>query len=148
MNDDFPAAAFRFSVFIEAATSDASFREVSGISEEIDTELVREGGENRFAYQLPKAVKPSRLVLKRGVAPLQSPLVIWCRRTFEAGLGAPLSPRLLKVSLLDADSNPLRSWSFANAWPVKWSVDGFQSQKNEVAMESVELVYTALTRTE
>ena len=148
MSDLFPAAtAFRFSVYLEAAKADASFQEVSGIGEEIETELVREGGENRFAYHLPKAIKPSRLVLKRGVAPAKSSLVMWCRRTFETGLAWPLSPRLVKVSLLDAESQPLRSWSFSHAYPVKWSVDPFQSQKNEVAMETVELVYTALERT-
>lgn len=141
--DAYPPSAFYFSVSLGggSADADASFREVSGIGPEMDTETVAEGGENRFVYQLPKSVKHPRLVLKRGVAPLSSALVAWCRDVLEGGLAQAVVPKLLQVSLLNQDGQPLRTWSFANAYPVKWEVEPFNSTKNEVAMEKIELSY-------
>jgi len=140
---DYPPAAFYFTVAFGTAARDAdcSFQEVSGIGSEMETETVVEGGENRFVYQLPKAVKHQRLVLKRGVAPFKSRLVTWCREVLEGDLAKPLGTQRLQVHLLDERGEPLRSWSFENAYPVKWDVEPFQSNRNEVALEKVELTY-------
>ena len=100
-----------------------------------------EGGENRFVHQLPKAMKNPRLTLKRGVAALDSQLVAWCRNVLEGGLVRPIVPKLLHVFLLDANGAPLRAWSFANAYPVRWEVESFNSTKNELALEKIELSY-------
>lgn len=139
----YPPVAFHFAVSfgIPGRDADCAFREVSGIAAEMDTETVVEGGENRFVYQLPKAVKHPRLVLKRGVAPFTSRLVTWCRDVLEGGLSYPVTTKLMRVSLLDEAGQGLRVWSFENAYPVKWEVEPFQSSKNEVAIEKVELAY-------
>jgi len=144
----YPPVAFHFRVSFGTATRDAdcSFREVSGIAAEMDTETLVEGGENRFVYTLPKAVKHPRLVLKRGVAPYTSRLVTWCRDVLEGGLGQPVTTKLLQVALLDEAGQPLRLWTFDGAYPVKWDVEPFQSSKNEVALEKVELAYLNVKR--
>ncbi|MEX8518892.1 MAG: phage tail protein [Leptothrix sp. (in: b-proteobacteria)] len=139
----YPPVAFHFAVSFGTASRDAdcSFSEVSGISSEMETETVVEGGENRYVYQLPKAVKHQRLVLKRGVAPFSSRLVSWCRDVLEGGLTRPVTTKLMRVTLLDATGQPLRVWSFDGAFPVKWDVEPFQSTKSDVALEKVELSY-------
>jgi phage tail-like protein len=139
----YPPVAFHFVVSfgMPALDPDCAFREVSGIGPEMELESVPEGGENRFTWQLPKAVKHPRLVLKRGVGPYTSRLVTWCRNVFEGGLEQPVVPKLMWVALLDETRIPIRLWSFANALPVKWEVEAFNSTKNEVAMEKVELAY-------
>jgi phage tail-like protein len=144
----YPPVAFHFVVSFGAPAQDAdcSFREVSGIGPEMETESVVEGGENRFVWQLPKAVKHPRLVLKRGVGPFDSRLVTWCRDVLEGGLNQSVSTKLVRVGLLDENGQTLRVWSFENAYPVKWEVEPFQSTKNEVAMEKVELVYQSCKR--
>ncbi len=135
--------AFQFSVSFGSTTSlrEAAFREVSGIETEMEVEAVAEGGENRFVHQLPKGTKHPRLVLKRGVAANGTALVTWCKRILEGGLATPIDTKLLQVFLLDAAGNPLRGWAFENAYPVKWSIEGFDSTKNQVALETLELVY-------
>lgn len=140
---DYPPAAFHFTVTFGTETRDAdcSFQEVSGIGAEMETESVVEGGENRFVHQLPKTVKHPRLMLKRGVAPFSSRLVTWCREVLEGDLSQPLKPRTLHVHLLDEKGEPLRGWSFENTYPVKWDVEPFQSNRNEVALEKIELAY-------
>ncbi|HUG26170.1 phage tail protein [Piscinibacter sp.] len=139
----YPPVAFHFSVSFGPLPLDldSSFREVSGIGPEMETETVAEGGENRFVHVLPKAVKHPRLVLKRGISPYGSPLMLWCRAALEGGLVSAIEPKLVHLFLLNELSLPVRAWSFANAYPVKWEVDGFQATKNEVAVEKIELCY-------
>lgn len=141
-------AAFHFAVTFGTQPKDAdgAFREVSGIGPEIETEAVAEGGQNSFVHLLPKPAKHPKLVLKRGIAPVDSRLVLWCRSVLEGGLARPIYPKLLHVFLLDESGGPLRVWSIENAYPVKWEIEGFQSTRNEVAMEKIELAYACSKR--
>ncbi len=129
-----------------AGAMDASFRDVSGIATELDTEAVPEGGENRFVHTLPKGVKHPHLELKRGIASMTSPLVMWCRSVFEGEFTVPIRPQSLMVQLLDELHLPIRIWTFANAFPVKWEIESFGSTKNEVAIEKIVLSYTYSNR--
>jgi phage tail-like protein len=149
MTDAYPPAAFSFKVTFGSPDllSETSFQEVGGIGSEMETESYHEGGENRFLHALPKGVRHPKLTLKRGVAPFTSPLVQWCRTTLEGGLGAPITPKLVLVQLLDAEGDPLRGWSFASAFPTQWSVDQFRADRNEVAIEKIELNYAVSSRT-
>ena len=126
--------------------SDTSFQEVSGITSEIETETVIEGGENRYVHHLPKGVKHPFLELKRGIAPLTSPLVIWCRSVLELDFVAPIVAMPIAVYLMNEDKVPIRAWTFANAYPVKWEVESFGSTKNEVAIEKIVLSYNYSNR--
>lgn len=138
-----PPAAFYFTVTFGTAPQDAdsSFREVSGIAPEMETESVVEGGENRYVLALPKAVKNPKLVLKRGIAPNSSRLLMWCQAALEGGLTQPIFPKQIHLFLLDGLGSPLRVWSFDNAYPVKLEVEPFNATKNEVAVEKIELSY-------
>lgn len=145
---DTPPAAFAFSVSIGSSQGgpDAGFQEVSGLSAELETEAVAEGGENRFVHQLPKAMKYPRLTLQRGVAPASSALVAWCKEVLEGALAKPIEPRHVLVSLLDAAGEPLCSWSFVSAYPVRWELQPLGSTRNEVALEKIELAYAYCER--
>ena len=149
MTDFALPVVFHFAVSVDGATAneDGAFQEVSGLEAEIEVETVVEGGENRFAHRLPKAVKHPNLVLKRGIASDSSQLVAWCKGVFENDLAQAIAPRGIVVSLRDSEGDPLRSWSIGNAWPVKWRVEGFGAMKNEIAIESMEFAYNTLKRT-
>jgi phage tail-like protein len=139
----YPPCSFYFKVSCggSSRSADTSFQEVGGIGPQIETEAVTEGGENRFVHNLPKAVKHPRLTLKRGIAGGNSDLVKWCQRVLEGGFVERIELRLLQVSLLDANGNPLRRWSFDSAYPVQWEIESFHSTKNEVALEKIEMCY-------
>jgi len=141
---DYPPPAFHFKVVFSgsAGMSDTSFQEVSGIGAQVETEDVEEGGENRYVHRLPVKVTHPKLVLKRGIAGVTSPLVVWCKSVLETGLISSIVPMPVQVFLLDEEGRPMRSWSFANAYPVNWEVESFNSMKNEVAIEKIELSYT------
>jgi phage tail-like protein len=149
MTDFSLPVAFHFGVSVDGATGmeDAAFHEVGGLEAEIEVETVVEGGENRFVHKLPKPVRHPNLVLKRGIASSASALVTWCRAVFENDFAQPIVPKGIVVALRDAEGDPVRSWSIANAYPVKWQVSGFGAMKNEVVIETMELAYTTLKRT-
>ncbi len=128
--------------------ADTAFSEVSGISAEIETETLTEGGENRFQHQLPKALKHGHLELKRGVAQLSSPLVAWCKATLEGEFASAIRLQTIVVKLNGAQGEVLRAWQFNDAYPVKWSVEGFTSTKNDVAIEQIAFAYTYSQRTQ
>ena len=144
--DLWPIPAFHFSVDFGTQSSDTAFQEVSGIGSQIETEPLLEGGENRFTYQLPKSIKNSNLILKRGITGMDSALVKWCKSFFNDDFNQALKPQNLSVHLLDEKGQKLRSWDFTNAYPVNWKVDSFNSTKNEVAIEEIELCYHTLKR--
>jgi phage tail-like protein len=140
----YPLPAFSFSVSIGSGSEipDTAFSEVSGISTEIETEAIVEGGENRFVHQLPKQVKHGQLVLKRGIAQKESPLTRWCVRALEGQFVRAIELKMVIVSLVDASGGVLRAWQFNHAYPVKWTVDPFSSTKNEIAVEQISLAYS------
>lgn len=143
-----PPTAFHFSVNVGILPLpiDCSFQEVSGLDQTMETEAVREGGENRFVHQLPLGVKQGRLSLKRGVALIASPLVLWCKETLEGGLTRRIVPMPVMVRLKGTTFIPLRVWVLDTAYPVRWEVQPFGSAKNELAIEHIELAYTTCTR--
>ena len=146
--DEYPPTAFYFKVaFVESAgLYDTSFKEVSGIGASIETEPYKELSENEFVHQLPKSVTYTNLILKRGIASMTSPLVLWCQAIFNGSFSKPMFPLNLLVYLMDAEDIPIRAWSINSAFPVKWSVDSFESQKNSVAIETIELKYNSMSR--
>ena len=148
MPSDYPPSAFYFKVgfALTGGMMDTSFQDVTGIGSEIETEPLVEGGENRYVHQLPKGVKHPKLTLKRGIAKMTSPLVIWCRSVLEADFIAPIIPQMMTVYLLNEYKIPIRAWTFANAYPVNWEVEDFNSTKNDVAIEKIVLSYNYSNR--
>lgn len=148
LSPTYPPAAFYFSVNVGSVPNplDSSFRDVSGLEQTMEVDELREGGENRNVYQLPRGVKQSKLSLKRGVAPLTSPLVIWCKAILEGGLSTNITPQSVIVALLNTQLTALRVWHFSNAFPVRWDIEAFNSLRNEVAIEQIDLAYLSATR--
>jgi len=146
---DYPPTAFFFGVNIGSLPNpiDTSFQDVSGLEVKIDTEDFHEGGENRYVLKLPGGVKQGTLSLKRGVALLTSPLLIWCKTILEGGLALPIVTQSITVSLFGGELLPLRTWILSNAYPVRWEIGAFNSLRNEVAIETIEFAFLSLTRT-
>lgn len=128
--------------------ADASFKEASGISVEVETQEQVCGGENRFKYKLPGVAKYNNLVLKRGLIPKKSGLTKWLNESLGGGLAKPMQPTDITLMLLYDKSTPLVVWKFVRAYPVKWSISDFNSMENNLAIESLEFAYTLFTKRE
>lgn len=135
---------FHFKVELAGASadSDVRFQEVSGLSAEVTTEELREGGLNGYAHRLPAGAKFGNLVLKRGFV-RGSEVARWIRRAVES---FEFEPKDVTVTLLDEAHEPLATWSFVRAWPVKWSLSDLKAQENALAVESMELAYASFRK--
>lgn len=132
---------FNLAIAGQKSDTDAAFQEVSGLNKEINLEEVACGGENRFKYRLPTTSTYQNLVLKRGVTLDSSPLLKWCSDTLDNGLAKPIVTHNVIVNLLNEKGQSCRSWTFVNAYPVKWSASELNSEKNAVFIETIELAY-------
>ena len=133
---------FRVSFDGKVTAGDVGFQEISGISKEISIEEVTGGGENRFKYRLPTVATSQNLVLKRALVPKGSKLVAWCSKTIDDGLANKIETHNVSVSLLDSESKVYMTWTFYNAYPIKYAISDLRSQENNLVIESIELVYT------
>ena len=122
---------------------DHRFQEVTGLSAEVTVEELREGGLNRYVHRLPNGAKYGNLVLKRGFVPEDSDVADWCREAVEH---FQFAPRDVRVILLNAEHEPLASWSFLRAWPVKWAASDLKAQDNALVIETLELAYSMFRR--
>ena len=52
--------------------------------------------------------------------------------------------RDLSVTMYGPDLTPIRTWSFAGAFPVKWTGPDLKAQSGEVAMETIEIAHQGL----
>ena len=144
MPDHYPPVGFHFRVsFTLGGVTDNDFRfaEVSGISASLGVQEVVEGGENRFTHRLPDRAKYANLILKRGLVS-DSGLISWIRDALE---NFTFKPTEVLVSLLNEKSEPLKSWNFIGAYPVKWSASDFKATDNAVVIETLELAYQYFT---
>ena len=147
MSSLYPLVSFYFSVNVSGAGGvDSAFLEASGFSAERQIQEVVEGGENRYVHRLPTQMKHGNLVLKRGFVSRATALFSWCKSTMESDLGKAIGPRDIKVSLLDVKDNPMVTWDFFRAWPVKMDVSNFNARESEIAVETLEFSYAYLER--
>ncbi|MCD8167312.1 MAG: phage tail protein [Bacteroides sp.] len=135
---------FYFSV--EIGVLKLPFREVSGLTLEMETEKIREGGENKFELQLPGRVRHPNLVLKRAMQPVDNKEVEWIKDILERDYTKPVKTQYVFIKLLNEKGKPLASWYCSRAFPVKWVVEPLNAEKGEVLIETLEFAYSYLNR--
>jgi phage tail-like protein len=140
----YPPVTFHFKVVvlgIPANENDMRFSEASGLTVEIPTEEVAEGGENRYIQKYPLRPKYSELVLKRGLL-VNSSICDWimlCIDNFN------ILPKNIDVSLLNEKHEPLMTWHLVNAYPTKWTVSDFNASQNGIVIENLQFYYQRFT---
>jgi phage tail-like protein len=125
----------RFYVEISGVTQ-AVFTEVSGLSLEVATEDVEEGGHNAFVHRMPGRCKVGNLVLKRGMTK-SNDLLKW-HMQFASG---KVERRHVSVIVYNPDGSESMRWNFTNAFPVKWTGPQFKADDTGTAIESMELAH-------
>ncbi len=139
----YPPAAFHFVVEVEGlgGFNDVRFTEVGGLSFEMSTEDVAEGGENRYVQKYPTRAKYPDLTLKRGFV-VRSTVYDWIRAAIQ---DYDIVPRDVNVMLLNDLHLPLVTWHLVKAYPTKWSVADLNASANSVAVESLQMSYQYFT---
>lgn len=136
---------FRFGVFFFAGglipnPLDIRFQKVSGISAEISTKDITEGGQNLYTHRVPDRIGYGNLSLERGMV-VGSPLNI----EFNAAMSLfKFAPSNVMVTLFSEDTTPLAAWLFLKAYPVKWSPGDLDANSDGVLVDTMELAYTRM----
>ncbi|TCP24033.1 phage tail-like protein [Tenacibaculum skagerrakense] len=136
----YPPVGFSFMVEFQGLSTentDISFQSVSGLTVDLETEEIAEGGENRFKHKIPVRSKFPNLVLKRGML-LNSEVIKWCKKALE---NFEIEPVDITVKLLGEDGKPLQTWNIVRAYPIKWSVGDFNAEESKLVIETIELTY-------
>ncbi|GBO55801.1 hypothetical protein APA_3951 [Pseudanabaena sp. lw0831] len=140
----YPPVGFHFKVEVQdlkVNADDVCFTEVSGLSVEMGTEEIAEGGENRFIQKYPTRTKYPELVLKRGLL-VNSEILDWIRKCLE---DYEIKPKDIFIKLLNENHQPLLTWNVVKAYPTKWAISDLNASNNAVVIESLQLFYQYFT---
>jgi len=114
------------------------FHECTGLEMEFEVFQWPEGGNAEFIHQLPGRMRYPPLSLSRGLTD-QAALQTWFWSTRQ-------EPQLKEVSieLKTADGQVARSWTFADAFPVRWRGPRIAAAASGMAIESLDIVHSGL----
>ena len=132
-----PVAELRFKVSLPGRDL-GRFRECTGLAAEIEVKEYNEGGVNDRVHKLPTRMKYPNLVLKRGVT-YEDALLKWIWQTQQKAERINVT-----VELMGPNAKPVRTWVFAEAFPIKWNGPNLNATSNQVATETLEIVHAGL----
>jgi phage tail-like protein len=126
-----------------------SFTEIGGLAVTIDTEEVAEGGQNGYTHRLPRGMKWTNIVLKRGVTDSEV-LFAWLAECSGPQLESLESKnfevprRTATITVHDGAGKPVKAWSLDGAYPVRWTGPRFAASASELAVEELEVCHRGL----
>lgn len=143
----YQAVNFHFAVKFDMGgnekDADMRFQSVTGMDSTVDTETIKEGGENHFEHIVPTRRRYGPLVLKRGILTRSSSAITtWLQKAFDKGEYQVIPTAL--ILLLDEDHQPLMHWRINNVWPRSWKLGELNAERGEVLIETLELNYNYL----
>ena len=130
-------SSFRFSVAVDGINY-AAFTEFTLPSLTVETQDIKEGGQNTFAHKLPIRVTAGSATLKHGVS-TDFELLKWYLDVLKGDMTA--ATRQITVVMYNETSIPLMTWTFRNAYPVKWTGPQFKTDNTTIAIEEIEFVH-------
>jgi phage tail-like protein len=111
------------------------FTQVTGFSHQVDVLEYPEGGRNDIVHRLPTRAKQGNITLKRGVTG-EKAMLQWIKKTV-----VDAQPENLSITLFDSEGKRLQTWSFADAYPVKWSSSDLNAGGTEFITETLEIAH-------
>lgn len=128
-----------FEVTIPALKIDVGFfTQVQGMSAQVDVMEYPEGGRNDYVHKLPSRIKQGNITLKRGIT-TEKALLQWYEQTC-----VKVKPTDLAIHVLDSEANPVQTWSFRNAFPVKWTGSDLNAGGSEFLTQSLEIAHSGM----
>jgi phage tail-like protein len=114
------------------------FTQCSGLEMKVDVFEYAEGGNNEFVHQLPGQVSYPNLVLERGLTN-EDAVLKWFNATRS-------QPQLKEVTITfqTHTQQPIRTFTFADAFPVRWTGSSAQAGASAIAFETLEIAHSGL----
>jgi phage tail-like protein len=115
-----------------------TFRECSGLSMEFDVFEWAEGGNNEFVHHLPGRMRYPYLTLSSGMTD-DLAMQTWFWKTREQA-----ELKEVTIELQTQDGKTKRAWTFADAFPVRWTGPGIAADATAMSIESLEIAHSGL----
>ena len=112
------------------------FSHCSGLELRFDVYEYREGGNNDFVHRLPGGVHYPNLELSRGLTDEEA-LLKWLWSTHSEA-----DRKEVTLTLKGGDVD--RTWTFSDAFPVRWSGPALESNGSSVATETLEIAHSGM----
>jgi phage tail-like protein len=136
--DPFRNYNFKLSI----GNAEAYFTECSGIGVKVEALKYREGGLQQVVRRLPGRVEYADITLRYGVT-ASTDLWQW----FLTAVEGRVERKHVSIRLMnDAGTEEKLRWDLFEAWPSAWRGAPLDAMGNEVAIESLTLVYESLQR--
>ena len=123
------------------------FNHAEGISVELETETIKEGGQNGFVHKVPGRMVWPNIVLSRGLTQSNN-LFDWFEKASGQGFAGKrnkLSRHTGAVTIVNHLGIRLRSWSLVDVFPVKWSGPSLGAENKDPALETLEIAHHGFT---
>jgi phage tail-like protein len=130
-------ATFRFKVLVDGINL-AAFIECNLPSLQVETEDIKEGGQNTYTHRLPVRVNAGTVTLKQGIT-RNDQLLNWYLQVLRGDIES--ATRTVSVIILDSIKIPIATWTFYDAYPIKWGGLMLKSSDQAVAIEELELAH-------
>lgn len=127
---------YRFKVLIDNQV--ASFSKISGLTMDVETEMIAEGGHNASGYIVEVPAKASKtLRLEGGIYKNSNSLLERLRPGMRLKQG-------LVIMVLGAYGNVQIKYSAERAYVTKWEVSELNAESGQVLIHTFEIAYTQL----
>ena len=114
------------------------FTACSGLEIKVDVLEYAEGGNNEFVHQLPGQVSYPNLILERGLTNEDAVLKWFNATRTQAQL------KEVTVTFQTHMQQAIRTFTFADAFPVRWSGPSSRAGASTVALEMLEIAHSGL----
>ncbi|MBA3870550.1 MAG: phage tail protein [Chloroflexota bacterium] len=129
--------SFRFTVAVDGINY-AAFTEFTLPTLTVETEEIKEGGQNSYSHKLPVRVTAGSATLRNGIAS-DLKLLNWYMDMLKGDIAA--ATRQITVTMFDSSRAALMVWSFRQAYPIKWSGPSLKTDGTSVGIEEIEFVH-------
>ncbi len=136
-----PYRAYNFRLEIQGEV-EGYFTQCSSIGARVEAIQWREGGAGRVVHRLPGRVEYADVTLRYG---LTASTRLW--EWFKAIADGKAERKNLSIILLDNEGKQeVMRWNLIGAFPAKWQGTPLDALGQEVAVESLTLVFNTLER--
>ena len=136
-----PHGAYIFCLEIDK-TEVAHFLECSGLKSSTTIFELEEGGMNHRVHKLPGQSRWENITLRYGVTG-DATMLKWRGEILQDKFKAD-SRKNGAILVKNNQMQVVRRYNFKAAWPVSWEGPSFNSQSNELAIESIELAHDGI----
>jgi phage tail-like protein len=136
-----PFRAYHFKLVINGVT-EGHFTECSGLAARVQTIKYREAGQSQIVHAMPGRVEYADVILRYGLTQSRE-LWDW----FLQSINGTADRKNVSIVMLDSSgTQETMRWNLISAWPAEWRGAPLDALQQEVAIETLRLVYDRLER--